>query len=103
MGYTNCSEERGWIPPFACPGIYKPFGACGFRVDHSLNIFSSPNLRDWKFEGEGLPMASRPRGIYFRPKVAFNRKTGEYVLWINLLYQAYATQASLLLPTTHPT
>lgn len=26
MGYLNCTETVGLIPPFDCPGIYKPFG-----------------------------------------------------------------------------
>ena len=32
-------------------------------------------------------MPSRPTGIYFRPKVVFDSRTSEYVLWINYLRQ----------------
>ena len=36
MGYNNCTEGRGIIPPQDCPGIYRPFGECGFREDHKV-------------------------------------------------------------------
>jgi hypothetical protein len=69
MGYQNCTESKGLIPPEDCPGIYKPFGSCGFRTDHVLNVYSSADLVNWTLEGDGLPFNQRPLGIYFRPKV----------------------------------
>ena len=43
MGYTDCALETGVIPPRNCPGIYREFGAhCGFRTDHSVNLYTSP-------------------------------------------------------------
>ena len=30
---------------------------------------------------EAVSIADRPLGIYFRPKVLYNRKTGNYVMW----------------------
>ena len=49
MGYTDCELEHGLMPPQECPGIYKPFwsGSCGFRTDHALRVYTSPNLLDW--------------------------------------------------------
>ena len=85
MGYLNCTEETGIIPPFNCPGIYQAFGACGFRLDHAVNIYSSKDLVSWTYEGDALPQASRPSGVYFRPKVIYNANTTEYVLWVNVL------------------
>ena len=85
MGYLNCTEETGIIPPFNCPGIYQAFGACGFRLDHAVNIYSSKDLVSWTYEGDALPQASRPSGVYFRPKVIYNANTNEYVLWVNVL------------------
>lgn len=96
MGYQNCSFESEWIPPFQCPGIYRPFGACGFRTDHAVNVYSSADLVLWKFEGEALPFRSRPLGIYFRPKVVYNQQTHEYVLWVNLLHKTSVAQANAL-------
>lgn len=92
MGYRNCTETRGAIPPYNCPGIYKPFGECGFRTDHAVNLYTSPDLQTWTFVGDVLPhgqsASSRPPGIYFRPKVIYNRNTSEFVLWINHLPEA---------------
>ena len=88
VGYGNCTEKEGIIPPYDCPGIYQPFGACGFRVDHAVNVHTSPDLVHWTFVGDSFPMSVRPHGIYFRPKVIFNNKTQEYILWINYLAEA---------------
>ena len=46
------------------------------------------DLESWTYVGDILPRNSRPEGIYFRPKVIFNRKTNKYVLWINHLAPA---------------
>ena len=90
MGYQDCTIEHGLLPPQECPGIYKPFGHCGFRNDHALRVYSSPNLRDWTLENENaLDTTTRPQGIYFRPKVIYNAKNKEYVLWINHLPHAF--------------
>ena len=88
MGYGNCTMKRGIIPPVDCPGIYTKFGGCGFQTNHSVNLYASKNLVDWTFIADVLPQASRPYGIYFRPKVIFNKLTGQYVLWINYLPEA---------------
>mmetsp|Transcript_5216 Transcript_5216/g.11036 ORF Transcript_5216/g.11036 Transcript_5216/m.11036 type:complete len:376 (+) Transcript_5216:70-1197(+) len=87
MGYTDCKLETGLIPPLDCPGIYRKFGkGCGFRTDHELNVYVSKDLATWSFAGDALPVnGTRPEGIYFRPKVIFNPKTSQYVLWINYL------------------
>ena len=87
MGYRNCSLETGILPPHDCPGIYKPFGACGFRVDHTLPVYSSIDLVRWHYEGDALPAAKRPPGIYFRPKLIYDARTSEFVLWVNYLRQ----------------
>jgi beta-xylosidase len=88
MGYQNCTESKGLIPPYNCPGIYTPFGGCGFRTDHSVNLYTSTDLMNWTYRGNVFPTASRPVGIYFRPKVIYNRQTSRYLLWINRLSPA---------------
>lgn len=38
----------------------------------------------WKLlTREGLPIAGRPRAVYYRPHVIFNAATQLYVLWVN--------------------
>lgn len=64
----DCELERGLIPPRNCPGIYQQFGHCGFRTDHAVNLYTSPDLHNWTFVADILPPAARPEGIYFRPK-----------------------------------
>ena len=85
MAYTNYTLESSWFPPQYCPGVWAPFGNCGFREDHGLHVYSSADLVNWRFEADALPFASRPRGIYFRPKVVRNPRDGTFVLWINYL------------------
>jgi len=88
MGYQNCTMTKSWIPPKNCPGIYDSFGKCGFREDHAVNLYTSPDLEKWTFVADVLPKDQRPLGIYFRPKVIYNRENKEYVLWINYLAPA---------------
>eukprot|EP00667_Euglena_gracilis_P013614 EG_transcript_14053 len=87
MGYKDCKLRRSWLPPQDCPGIYEPvlLNPCGFLLDHAINVFTSPDLVNWRFSGEALPVGSRPEGIYFRPKVIYNALTQLYVLWVNWL------------------
>ena len=86
MGYQDCELEKGIIPPRNCPGIYGEFGIhCGFGTDHAVNLYTSPDLENWTFVRNILPIDDRPDGIYFRPKVIYNRRTSEYVMWINFL------------------
>lgn len=88
MGYSNCTLSRIYMPPQYCKGVYEPMGdGCGFRIDHPLSVYSSRDLVRWTFEGDALPMNLRPRGVYFRPKVIFDARTNEYVLWVNYLRQ----------------
>jgi hypothetical protein len=43
-------------------------------------------LRDWTLASENaLPDDQRPYGIYFRPKVIYNKNTKKYILWVNHL------------------
>ena len=92
LGYQNCTLERIYMPPQYCPGVFQPSGeGCGFRNDHILRVYSSSDLVQWTYEGDALPVATRPRGIYFRPKVVFDARSSEYVLWINYLRQERTT------------
>ena len=86
MGYQDCEIEHGLIPPQECPGIYETFGACGFRTDHALRVYTSPNLVDWTLQNQdAIDAGTRLYGIYFRPKVIYNEATLKYVLWVNHL------------------
>ena len=85
MGYTDFEESKGWIPPKDCPGIYETFGkGCGFLENHAVRLYSSDDLSNFTLMSENV-FTNRPEGIYFRPKVIYNKKTDKYVLWINYL------------------
>ena len=94
MGYKDCLLETGLIPPKNCPGIYLEFGHCGFRTDHSINLYSSPDLEQWTFVADILPPHVRPEGIYFRPKVLYHKSNDEWVLWVNHLAPAISPLVS---------
>ena len=76
---------RGILGKGDCsPAVFGiPKSLCGFQSNHSVNIYSSPDLKQWTLVGDALPFDSRPFGIYFRPKVVWNHLTSKYVLWIN--------------------
>jgi hypothetical protein len=60
-------------------------GACGFNLNHTVNLATSTDLVHWQFHGAVLPPGNRPDGIMFSPWVAQSQKTGKYVLWVNIL------------------
>lgn len=87
-------------------------GACGFQLNHTVNLATSTDLVTWTFKGSVLPLENRPEGILFGPWVAQSADTQDYVIWFNLLpvvgghgdfdaaYYAVATSASPYGPFT---
>lgn len=53
----------------------------GFTPANRYVVYSSPDLMNWKYEGELLRDAHP--GVYYRPYVVFNPKTKLFVLWFN--------------------
>eukprot|EP00730_Choanoeca_flexa_P015117 TRINITY_DN6860_c0_g1_i1.p1 TRINITY_DN6860_c0_g1~~TRINITY_DN6860_c0_g1_i1.p1 ORF type:complete len:362 (+),score=60.38 TRINITY_DN6860_c0_g1_i1:2-1087(+) len=80
MSYGDCKEPEGG-------GCSHQGGDpnCGFRNTHNVSIYKSPDLSSgsWSYVGEALPIGHRPSAIYYRPKVRFNPRTEQYVLWVN--------------------
>ena len=96
MSYGLCKED----PEGGCAD--HSANACGFRDDHNVSIYRSPDLsqHSWSYVGSALPK-ERPKAIYYRPKVLHNVRTKQYVLWVNWreclscsLYYLTATSAS---------
>lgn len=61
------------------------------RVDViGVSCYSSRNLLDWHYEGLALPAAEDPASdlhpsrIVERPKVVYNQRTGQYVMWLHV-------------------
>ena len=82
LDYGGCAEQL----PNLCANQTK--GACGFSLNHSLAVYSSPDMSSgsWTLRSaDALPVAARPAGLYFRPKVVWNARTKTYVMWVRWL------------------
>ena len=77
MGYGHCQN-----PSWGCMGVFG-LSDCGFQLNHSVSLYVSNDLSSWTFQGDVLPYASRPEGIYFRPKVIYDPLRSRFVLWVN--------------------
>jgi hypothetical protein len=77
-GYGGCKEMAT-----GCASI--AVGACGFNLNHSVNLAVSTDLENWTLVGNVLPPENRPPGILFSPWVAFSPATSLYVMWFNIL------------------
>lgn len=77
-GYGPCTEMAT-----GCASV--KVGACGFNLNHTVNLAISTDLVQWTFVGSVLPLENRPAGIMFSPWVAQSAETGLYVLWFNVL------------------
>jgi hypothetical protein len=66
---------------------------CGFRDDHNVSIYTSPDLTSgsWNFKGFAYLWTDRPAGVLYRPDAIYNAATGLWVLWINLNYVYYTS------------
>ena len=81
VGYGECHP----LFDFGCAGFYL-VGDCGFRTNHTINLYTSADLQRWTYVRDIFPWyGDRPRGIYYRPKVVYNKFTQLYVLWVNLV------------------
>lgn len=53
--------------------------------EYCARRYTSPDLVNWTFVSNVLPLENRPTGIYFRPKVVKNPASGKFILWVNFL------------------
>ncbi|QNE41085.1 family 43 glycosylhydrolase [Hymenobacter sp. NBH84] len=58
--------------------------------EEGVNVYSSKDLYNWKYEGVALPPSQDAQSdiaascLMERPKVLYNKKTGKYVMWFHL-------------------
>jgi hypothetical protein len=58
--------------------------------EEGVNVYSSKDLYNWKYEGVALTPSADPQHdiaagcLMERPKVIYNKKTGKYVMWFHL-------------------
>lgn len=59
----------------------------------NVNCYSSQNLVEWKYEGALLTRQGSgdlgPNRIVERPKILYNKSTGQYVLWMHIDSSSY--------------
>lgn len=91
MSYGNCQAH-------GC----KHTSGCGFQTNHNISLYTSPDLSQgsWNFQAQVLPIDDRPSGVYYRPKVVFNAKSGLYVLWVNWLHPGNFGSSAYLVATS---
>ena len=71
-------------------GEYKTAGRGGNTSLKGVSCYSSKDLYNWKNEGIVLKVEENPNSeitkgcIIERPKVVFNKKTAQYVMWFHL-------------------
>jgi hypothetical protein len=90
--YGECKEPAG---DSGCAGA--ALGACGFRTNHNVSVFTSPDLKNWTAHPPAFQAAnsglSNGTAILFCPKMLFNAASGKYVLWFNWIEGADFSQS----------
>jgi hypothetical protein len=78
--YGDCEEPSG---DTGCKGAAP--GSCGFQLNHNVSLFTSTDLQSWENHGHVLQMqdVAIPDAVLFCPKVIFNRRSGNFVMWFN--------------------
>lgn len=79
-------------------GPTRQTDVCGFRVDViGIACYSSADLLDWRREGLVLPSVPDDPGhdlhtskVAERPKVVYNARTRQFVMWLHIDNAAYA-------------
>lgn len=95
-------------------GEHKVAGPKGNSAQVGVHCYSSKDLYNWQDEGIALKVAPNGSGseieqgsIIERPKVVFNKKTGQYVMWFHLElkgkgYEAARTAVAVSSKATGP-
>lgn len=71
-------------------GEHKTEGKAGNVANVGVHVYSSKNLYNWKDEGIALKVSDDPKSeivkgcILERPKVIYNRKNNNYIMWFHL-------------------
>lgn len=73
-----------------------------------ISAYSSRDLSEWRNEGVVLPKDSLPeqfrdRGVAERPKVIYNRRTRQYVMWMHLDANRYQEASAGVAVSASPT
>ena len=101
-GYWMFSVAYGGCLEPANQGCDQTADHCGFQMNHTVNVWSSPDLSSgsWVKVAEAISPAQRPAGTVYRPKAVWNPKTSEVVAWHNYVHPSgeYAGYAAYTAP-----
>ena len=86
-GVDCCDSPSGCAsccfgPPFGHAPPH-PMQACSnpYLTNHTVQGYSTTDLKTWTNMGVALPLSNRAPGIEFRPCVVYNKATGLFVMW----------------------
>lgn len=101
-GYWLFSVAYGGCREPANQGCDQTEDKCGFQQNHTVNVWTSPDLSSgsWRFVAEAVSPTMRPAGTVYRPKAVWNPNTREVVAWHNYVHPdgAYAGYAAYTAP-----
>lgn len=101
--YGECSEYSATLS--GCDVGGTVWGTrCGFRTNHNMSLFTSPDMMTWTPAPNGPPFQMQrdfqpsfgQPAILFSPKVLYNYNTQKWVLWFNYNLKNPDTEGSLL-------
>jgi hypothetical protein len=83
--YVMHTIEYGLCVAPAKLGCDQTPDKCGFRNNHNVTVWTSPDLSSgsWHKVGNAFDFTARPAGLIFRPDAIFNPVTQQWVLWYN--------------------
>ena len=82
--YGNCTEPTG---PDGCAGMQWG-SSCGFRLNHNVSLYTSPDLATWTAAPEHVFEIARDfpvPAVMWAPKVLYNPSTQLWVMWVNYM------------------
>ena len=86
-GYIMVSIAYGLCEEPAAKGCDQTSTHCGFQPNHTINVWTSPDLSSgsWELLTTAVSLANRPPGTIFRPDFIWNPHSQSIVLWFNWL------------------
>ena len=89
VAYGGCLEPAG-------TGCDRTNVSCGFMANHSIDVWSSPDLSSgsWTKVATAVAPAQRPPGVVFRPSAVYNENPGAVVLIWNFMSNGYPAAVS---------
>jgi hypothetical protein len=85
--YGNCTEPKGGS---GCADAAP--GNCGFRLDHNVTLYTSPDLVTWTNAGIAFTATGNlpPNSVLFAPKTVYNKITMQWVMFYNYIVGSFS-------------